>query len=409
MSLIAAVGTSKDQDAFQAGMQAAASAIKRFRNTPVGLGMLIATPNYQVNQLYQGISSILGEIPIFGFSASAGLSDAGQSQPAVVLGLMGGPSLDVKAGWWSAEEAKIQEGEIVAKIQQVFRLDEAEGVLLLAGDGLSNTTGGIVFLLKEILKNTGGDLHVAGCFAGGRVDPVRTFVTGGSLSGSRGLAGALLSGKIAIFTAAGHGWGRVGAYFKITGTSPTSILTLDDQPPNEIYAGIFGGTAKEWLEKPLNQLVRLYPFGLELQSSGEEHNQPSGSANRSTICSPIRIESGGSLLVNSALAHKQAAHLMVGSPSACLDAARSAARQALQKFEANNQIAKPALALLLVDEAWKMLLASEPGAELRAVRSVLGDEIPVMGGYTFGQFFQDTGSKELNLLYQHILIVLFAG
>ncbi len=47
--------------------------------------------------------------------------------------------------------------------------------------------------------------------------------------------------------------------------------------------------------------------------------------------------------------------------------------------------AKPVLALIFADIAWKMQLQAQPGTEIGAIQEVIGDEIPIIGGYTFGQ------------------------
>ena len=63
-------------------------------------------------------------------------------------------------------------------------------------------------------------------------------------------------------------------------------------------------------------------------------------------------------------------------------------------------------ALVLVDIAWQMLLKANPGAEIEAVRDILGANVPVAGGYTLGQIVSadDAPPKFLN---QHIVVIAF--
>jgi hypothetical protein len=67
---------------------------------------------------------------------------------------------------------------------------------------------------------------------------------------------------------------------------------------------------------------------------------------------------------------------------------------------------KPVLAVVLVDVAWQMLLKAHPGVEIDAVQEILGNKIPIAGGYTLGQLVPDekTHPKFLN---QHITVILF--
>jgi hypothetical protein len=95
---------------------------------------------------------------------------------------------------------------------------------------------------------------------------------------------------------------------------------------------------------------------------------------------------------------------LVGSRVSCENAAQQAAQQALQQLEGK----KPVFALVLVDVAWEMLLKSHPGSEISAVQDILGEEVPIAGGYTLGQIVRHKESRLSQLLNQHIVVVAFA-
>jgi hypothetical protein len=66
-----------------------------------------------------------------------------------------------------------------------------------------------------------------------------------------------------------------------------------------------------------------------------------------------------------------------------------------------------------VDIAWQLLLESHPGAEVAAVRDILGPDVPVAGAYTLGQIVpQDKEGTALGsgprFLNQHIAVIAFA-
>jgi hypothetical protein len=64
------------------------------------------------------------------------------------------------------------------------------------------------------------------------------------------------------------------------------------------------------------------------------------------------------------------------------------------------------LALVFADVSTQMLLEAQPGSELEAIQSVLGSQVPVVGGYTYGQIAQtEAGVPEL--LNQHITVIVF--
>jgi hypothetical protein len=109
--------------------------------------------------------------------------------------------------------------------------------------------------------------------------------------------------------------------------------------------------------------------------------------------------------MNAALRDGSDGYLLVGSPADCLGAARQAAEAAL----ATVGQAKPVFALVLIDAAWQILLEAHPGSEIQAIREVLGDELPIAGGYTLGQITPATESDaHPSFLNQHIVVVIFA-
>jgi hypothetical protein len=106
--------------------------------------------------------------------------------------------------------------------------------------------------------------------------------------------------------------------------------------------------------------------------------------------------------MNAAIRDGIDAYLLVGSRAACERAARNAAQQALLQLGD----AKPAFVLVLVDVAWQMLLRAQPGVEIAAVQEILGDKIPIAGGYTLGQVTSPDGNAP-KFLNQHIVVIAF--
>ena len=73
-------------------------------------------------------------------------------------------------------------------------------------------------------------------------------------------------------------------------------------------------------------------------------------------------------------------HLMAGDLDACLSAAQSAARMALDDLET----ARPLLAVALIDTSWQSLFEAYPDRLPTALKTAL-DGVPLVGAYTFGQ------------------------
>jgi hypothetical protein len=250
--------------------------------------------------------------------------------------------------------------------------------------------GGNADLLSSSLG--GLQIPVSGCLASGDLVRGRTYQIGGRQSGNAGLAAAVLSGDLALGIGMAHGWKPVGALARITRLQGQWIRLMDNQLPSEVYSRFFGYTARQWVYPPLNSMVRLYPLGFQ---DGEDF----------VLRSPIRVEADGSLRMNSGLVEGALADLMVGTQAGCEQACRQAAQQALSALGE----ATPCLAILLVDEAWQMLLELEPESEVNALRGILGDNIPILGGYTLGQIASNGSQGKSSLYNQHIAVLLFGS
>jgi hypothetical protein len=170
------------------------------------------------------------------------------------------------------------------------------------------------------------------------------------------------------------------------------VITLDDQPAIDTYVRLLGYQPQDWTLPPLNELVRLYPLGLEQDGNTSL-----------LVRAPLRIEADGSLQMSTNIPEGCVVHLMVGSVEQCLQATENAAKQAMN----NLGEAQPVLGLVFIDMAMQMLMEAQPGGELDTVRSVLGPNVPFVGGYTYGQIARTDTSGAPELFNQHIEVVVF--
>jgi len=383
MTLIIATGQATSLDGREAAVQATHQALEHLGKKTVAFGLIVASHYFQFQQILSGITPLLGDTPLLGFSTSAEFSPQGVVERSVVVTLVSGNELQAVADWWPGYD--LDSGEAAQKMIRAFELDQAEGTLLVTADGLA----GDAHLMCAALP--AGNYHLAGCLAGGDLRRAQTEQIGGKKAGSDGLAGAFLTGDFAVGIGSSHAWQPIGAYFTVTATDGQRVTELDHSPANETYARMLGYTPQEWTVSPLNELARLYPLGLEQDGQSQL-----------LIRAPLRIESDGSLRMNTAISTGCVGHLMVGGISRCVNSATDAARQAL----ANVGEARPKMALVFADVSIQMLLEAQPGSELAAIQSVFGSQVPVVGGYTYGQIAL-TEAGEPELLNQHIMVIVF--
>ena len=385
MTLIASIGQAQALDAREAGMQAAYQAINGMGTTSPSLCLIIVPHRYDPQQVLSGASSILSNVPMLGFSVSSGLTKTGAHSHAVIVAMLGGDSLQAETHWFPTYSQS--SAETATLITQLLSYEQrpAEHVIVFA-DGLNGNA-------DEFCSGLAGGLPVLGALSSGDLQSANSFQIAGAQCGRGGLAAAFLRGSFKFGLGYGHGWHAIGSHFRVTRSRGFWLRTLDGHPASETYSQLFGQPAREWAFPPLNYMSRIYPLGFE-----KEHTEDL------LVRAPLRVEADGSFRMNSGLRDGSDAYLMVGSPADCLEAARQATQRAVLALGD----AKPVFALVLVDVAWQILLQAHPGEEMQAVQDVLGDHVPIAGGYTLGQIVP---SEEPNghpqFLNQHIMVAVF--
>ncbi len=390
MTLTAAIGVAQSPQAGEAGAQAVRTALRGMGKTPPVIAWVFVAEPLPFEQVVEGAASVLGNLPIIGASVCAAISPVGPANRAVVIALFGGEGVTARADWRPsfAENGKRCAQELLHAMQPEIQPDS---LLYLIPDGVN---GDAAAFLAELPS---GAFTAAGLLGGGDLTLGRTYQVGGNASGAGGLAAALLSGPLKLGYAAAHGWQQVGAVTRLTRTRGVWLRALDGKRASETYTRLFGPSTDEWSQPPLNSLARLYPLGIQAQDGSE------GAARALIVRSPLRIETDGSLRLNTAVPEGATAHVLVASVESCLQAARAAARRALERLGD----ARPRLAILGVDCAWRMLFQERAGEEIAAVRAILGPELPLLGGYGFGQILPaEDDPQRAALLNQHLSILL---
>src|SRR5512138_886401 len=382
MTLISSIGCAQALNGREAGLQATHQALNKLGSSAPGFGFVVASHQYQAREVVSGISSLLGDTPVIGFSSSVCLTGNGLHPNSVLVGLLAG-DIQGETRWMPgyAQSGRDTGSQLSKQIK-----DQADTrALFFFADGFNGDADQLCSALSI------GSVKLAGGLSSGDLHTGHSYQIAGPQNGTGALSAAFLRGDVRVGIGAAHGWNPVGSQFRVTRSRGFWLRTLDGRPASETYAQLFGYPAREWAFPPLSHLARLYPLGVE-------------QGDQLIIRAPIRVEADGSFRMNAAIRDGIDAYLLVGSRVACEKAAREAAQQALLQLGD----AKPAFALVLVDISWQLLLKSNPGSEIAAVQDILGEEVPIAGGYTLGQIVRHKESRLSQLLNQHIVVVAFA-
>lgn len=379
--LTVSIGQAQALNGREAGLQATHQALNRMGAAMPAFGLVISSHQYQARDIVSGVSSLLGDTPMIGFSSPAGLTNEGVHPNSVVVVLLAG-DMQAETHWLPgyAQSAR----ETGSKILKAASEQKENSTLLFFADGFNGDADQLCNSLSD------GSLKLVGALSSGDLHTGHSYQMAGPQTGTGALTAAFLHGDIRVGIGSAHGWNPIGNQFRVTRSRGFWLRTLDGHPASETYAKLFGYPAREWAFPPLSHLARLYPLGVE-------------QGDQLLIRAPIRVEADGSFRMNAPVRDGVNAYLLVGSRVSCENAAQEAAQQALKQLEGG----KPVFALVLVDLAWEMLLKSHPGTEINAVREILGEQVAIAGGYTLGQIAPGKNNPAPQLLNQHIVVITF--
>ncbi|MDR3578232.1 MAG: FIST N-terminal domain-containing protein [Anaerolineaceae bacterium] len=384
MSRGIAWGIGRGLDGREAAKEAAQAALDLLGSARPCLALVFVAQEFKISDAQAGLSSLLSNIPIWGFNTTRPLTGDGEQPRSVVIALLSGSELKAQVQWFPnfSQNSSETAGELLQSLRN--EILQPQGILL-AADGFSGDIGPLCAALEE---NT---IVVAGGLSTGEYHNGKTYQMGGSQFGSGALSALVLGGRFRLGVGFGDGWQDIGIHFKISKVRQSCIQSLDKMPAAEAYSGVFGYPVRQWSFPPLTELVRLYPLGVEVFPGSSDL----------VLRSPLHVESDGSFRMNPAVVEGDVGHLMVGDTDACLKAAREAAKQAL----ASLGKAAPLVGIVLVDLAWQYLFETRMGQVMSILRMTLGD-IPLIGAFTLGQIARPLEEAAPNLYNQQIQVAL---
>jgi hypothetical protein len=364
-----AIGLAHGLDGREAGLNAAQQALAHLTAGRPVTGIVFASQEFSMTDVMNGVTSLLPNLPWWGFSTMRILTAEGEEAHLVAVVLIAGADLRAQVHWFPTySEKSAAVAQQLNRILSESEIGPLEGVLL-ALDGLNGDPLTLSTAFDQL------NMPVAGGMADGD-GQAKTYQLAGAQCGNGAMAVLCLGGKFAMGVGAAHGWKPVGVYFKITKSRGTWVQELDGVSPAEAYGRVFGYAPRDWGFPPLKNLIRLYPLALE----GQE-NLPR---------TPLHVEVNGSLRMNIPLLEGQQMRLMVGDSAACLEAARLAARKALQSLGK----ARPGVALVFIDKAWRTLFELNREQIVVALQAELGD-LPMVCVYTLGQLSEQSAEKAM--------------
>jgi hypothetical protein len=134
MAMIASVGVCAGARWTRSRLASCASGIEPAWRNIAGLAVVIASHQYQPREVLNGVSSLLGDTPMIGFSSPAGLTREGQHPHSVVVALLSG---DFQCRYALAAGYAQSGRETASKIEQHARRGLNRQSMLFFADGFN--------------------------------------------------------------------------------------------------------------------------------------------------------------------------------------------------------------------------------------------------------------------------------
>jgi len=396
MAIYAGVGLSKQKDAYRAGYEACKTAIEKSGQEKTDLTVVVASVSFDQEEVLKGVREASNSASLVGCTDAGEITNDGPSKNSVGVMAISSDQLKLYTGLGrNIKEGAREAGQAVAK-EVKDKAEEPLQAFIMFPDVLVGNGAEIVRGVQDIL---GEHFPIVGGAAGDDFlfEKTYEYLDGEVATGA--VAGLGLAGKFSMGAGVRHGWMPIGIPMKVTKSEGSVVYELDGRPAISIYEDYFGDKASEIRKEPLARMAITYPLGIKLPDLDEY-----------LIRDPITVDDKGAITCAAEIPEGSEVRLMIGSKEKAVEAAEDASRKLMKDFEKAGT--KPKLLLMFNCIAREKLFAQEANDEIQAVMAIIGQDVPLLGFYTYGEQAPIGGEihdlEKCNPRFYNETVVLFA-
>lgn len=368
MATQAGVGISKNNDSYQAGYEAAKTAVGNAGGT-ADFTIVFSSTSFEQPEVIRGVREAGGS-SLIGCSDAGEITNHGPTQKSVAVMAIRSDRISFYTGLGKNVKAGAREaGQAVAR-EVKEKADKTLRAFIMLPDVL---TGNGADSVRGILDVLGPHFPVVGGAAGDDFLFEKTYEYRDGEVESGAIAGVGLAGDFTIGIGVRHGWVPIGMPMRVTKASGAVLKELDGRPAINIYEDYFGQKADELRKEALARLAITYPLGLKIPEYEQEY----------LIRDPITVSADGSITCAAEIPEGSEVRLMIGSKERAVEAAEDAARHLMKEFERDRT--RPKFVLVFNCIAREKLFAQKAGDEIHAIMQIVGPDVPMLGFYTYGE------------------------
>ncbi len=381
----AVVAHSEELDADVAAEEIIQSCKDRLNGTVPSAGLLFAAIDFDHQALLCKISRALPGMELIGCTTDGEFSsELGFREDSVTLILFASDTVDIKAGIGRSLSEDVAEACRSAVEEAKAKTDKPARLCISTPEGITAEGHSLTAMLQQVL---GHNIPLFGALAGDQLRLKSTKQFYGTEVLSDSIPVLLLCGEFHFSYGVATGWRQVGEVGRVTRATGAVVHEIDHEPAIDFYRKYLGPGTKPSVELPLAIL--------NAQGNIEYLRASWGAVDEATGALTFLATVPEGARVRLTLADRN--EILTGC-SESLAIARSNLREGAQV----------AAGLFFSCTARKLLLGTRAQEELRLVRSILGDAVPICGFYGYGEISPNmgdpTGTKCHNESFVSLLI-----
>lgn len=366
MKAFSAVSTEKDS--FKAGKEAAQQVSNHLPGRP-DMVWAFGASSHDQHRLLEGIHSVWSGIPLIGCTTDGEISSSGLSEESVVVLAL---STDTVKFHVTHVTAIAQDSYLAGtRIGGAFKNIDCRYIQIFS-DGLTGNATKIVAGIQAVL---GKKVKIAGGTSGDG----GLFISSCQYYNNQVLTDSIVAvafeGDVSLGTGYGCGWFPVGTPKQVTRSEGNALYELDGQPALQVYEKFLGKYASQ-----LPAVGVEYPLGILYPDNENEEEDFLCRATMGVDRKENSIIFAGDV--------PQGAHIKMtmGNENDLINAARKAAKDALTDMNREPGEIQAKVLFVFSCMARKIVLGSRTGEEISEIRKIVGDNVPVIGFYTYGEY-----------------------
>lgn len=370
MALQIGLGISKLFDSYTAGRIAALQARQKVQNNLPCLGIVFSSIAFHPQKLLAGVYSVLPNVKIIGCSGAGIITPSGINKHAVAIMLIASDKIKfINSVIKIKNDDHYTTGHDFARTLLKSFGEEKRDFFLFFTDGTHINVSELVSGIHSVLGNS---FPVLGGVSSDDLRFEKSFQyldEGFYLDRCVGILCNLGSN---FSFASKHGWKPLGRPRVITKARENLIIEIENRPAISIYEDYFGAEHIKDLKKGPNALMSLlYPLGIHKEGEKEY-----------LLRNVITVQDEQTLICQGNINEGDEIRLMIGNKNSCLEASQAALNEAKSSLK-NGRVKA---AIILDSVLRSRLLRREAGQEINILKKTLGDDIPFIGFYSYGEY-----------------------